>query len=312
MAQFIFEQFHELTLMKYIEDVDNIKNINIQLRSSWQERFNVLTINIALPQTLIQIIDAYVVDVFNILISRHNICTRHNQMHMHFNFDTDSFESTCCIKFRNPRIYYSTITHDSCGAYNSVLNTFITDNEVLKYKIFHNKKHKYSKKLSQQQKILKTHFKQVNNYFKAYHNCNNCTNTYCNICVNAYRNICIDNDDHVDFDQMLLFDSALFFNCYSMNTQQIHNTIKYIPSGHKKHNDGNIYITEDCTYNNKTDCYKQIVVTNKTSKMMQYKIINHKRFTDILVVNKILYEFIDTLMKQMCYNATLCTNYIMS
>lgn len=285
MAQIICEHPHELRY--FIDNLDKVKTVNVRFRSVYPSRitsliktFECLTIHTPLPQVLIQIIDSYGGEVYDILITRNIVGVQglyRRDIHMHFNFDTDVFRSLCCIKFK----------YGGESEYGSILNTLINDDKILEYKMFQSEKRENPILLDQQQKLLKNYLKQSNIRLKA---CDS-INEYCDNCDN-------DHSTHVGFDRNYAFNSILFFNNYSMNTRQYHNMIKHISPRNINLDNGNIWFTEDCKYIKKTNCYKHVLVSDFSSKITQYKIVDHAQFTNILKINKILYEFIDREMKE--------------
>lgn len=241
---------------------------------------------------LINLIDAFTNDIFEIVISRNIIRATPRQTHVDFNFNTKLFRSKYCVKIVD--LIYEI---EPYSGYESLLNTFITNDRILEYKMFLIKMRDERTNLAQRQKLLKKHFKQSNIVFKT---CDN-LNDYCNIChderyCNDRCSSCRFNDG---FTEDSTFDSILFFNHHNLITQQHHNTIKHVSPRIKKHPYDGICIVEDCKYNKKTKCYEHILVNNSTSRMTQYKIIDLEEFTNILVVNKILYELIDKQMKNL-------------
>lgn len=297
MTQLVLEHSDKLT--DYINNIEDTKSINVRLKSICPEpeRSNVLITFTTLPQVLINIINAYADDLYDIRITRkiinyHEYCNINDRyvrrVHIHFNFDAHSFQSLCCIKFKY--IQYSSVV------YKSLLNTLIKDNNVIEYKLFeYTRRFQYYEELFRRQQFLKQLFKESDYWTDQNKNvvvCNN-LNKYCHDCnKNDYDN------DNINFDLMNAFDSNLFFNCFSNNTQQKHNIIKHdTPRIRRK--DGVTYIVENCEYNKKTNKYEHILVNEKVTKMAQYEIKNYDQFTNILIINKILYEFVNKQMKNM-------------
>lgn len=294
MTQFIFE--HSDALTNFINDSQDISQIidmhseeqKIQIKSINLERLNKIILHTTLPQVLIEIIDSYVNDKINLYVSRHfQYQDPEQRLHVHFvchindasiDFDTYIFnEVCCCIKFKHNEInngYSSSLNFHHYNHYTYAHNTI----ECYEYKTFtynlvlvNRYEYKY------QDARLKEIFE---NHDKHFCKCKNpCDPNYVQDCHSL--------------------DLNLFFNCYSKNSQQLNNEIKHDSPSIKIQNDES-YVVENCKYYNDSEYYKQARVTPYTTKLAQFKIINHVKLTNTIAIYKLLFETINTQMKQIC------------
>lgn len=104
-------------------------------------------------------------------------------------------------------------------------------------------------------------------------------------------------------DDNLNFDCNHFFNCYSDQTQQNHNKIDHdSPSVYKYGK--NTYITEDCKYYKESNSYDHVMVNKSRTKLIQYNVVNHEKLSNVIAINKTLYETINKQIKRMCNDYT--------
>lgn len=263
MSQYILNQPDKLT--NFINNC-NTKNINMQLIKNI-EFANAVSIYVTLPSMLVDIINLYANYVIDVSISQkifdvqeysneHNIIVQ--RLHMHLIFKTHLFRSTCCIKFK-----YS--QHSSI-VYKSLLNT-IFNNDTFDYE------------------ISSIDFK---DFFDLSHcDFRDCVCADISDCIRT--DISDETDNFMDFNLHRTIDSNVFFNCFSKNTQQHSNVISYDPPRIKEH--------ENCKYNKKLKCYDHILMkTLRFPLMIRYYIINPKKLSTIIAINKIFYEFINEQM----------------
>lgn len=304
MTQFILECPNEL--INYIDNIDitkcnTSKHLNIQLTMINPKCLNVFMTQTIFPTALIEIINEYICDKFEMQVIR-NCCEvikwkDCNDIHAHFylsldnaniNFNTYSFDTTYCIK-------NNCVSNKVC--YKSLIQSRISDDDVVKIDIFY----RYYKSMNVHacHNELKIILEDPDTYFN-----DNKDRTYKDK-IYSYEN---------DFECFDTVDTNLFFNCYFSKRTNNSNDTYY----------GNNIIENDllsvklckncalgtisasasaCKYYEKDDCYKQIVVGKFNAEMIQYTVLNHEKLMTIIGINKLLFEIINKQMKQICKNS---------
>lgn len=280
MTQFVLECPEELidfVTNNYTILCVKIKHINLEVLS-------IIANNTPLSKVLITIIDSYVADIIIMQIIKEIIEEPYfndsKRSHTHFsfimnnsiiNFDTYSFRFMCCIKFEcqincflQNNGYESSLYIAYIGTYSEYVFTNQT-NDVLNYKIF---KHRRSKDRGYEDrcKLFETVIKKFNECCVKFNGCVEYSNCHCYNAPNF----------------------NLIFNHYSQNAQQNYNLIEH---------DANINKCENVTYDIKSDCYNHTHVSRNQINLRQYKIMNHKKFTTIIAINKLLFDVINKQSK---------------
>lgn len=299
MTQFVFK--HPNAINNFVNDYGNIlfkqrftKNIYVQIKSTNLEKLNIITSHTTLPLVLIEIIDSYLCDKFNLHIIQKFVEFYYDkdndynqQIHCHFlfyiknaciNFNTYSFDSACCIEFKRDKF--------NC-TYDSSSKLYIHNNDVFKYDVCDYARcvpFAEYRELLHKETDLKSIF---NNHDKLFTTCR----------TREYDN----------YDLCTMPDANLFFNCFSENSQQNYNKIECYSPCITMQSDPNIKmyrtktnIIEDCKYDKDSDSYKHGLVDHHIAKLARYKIIDHEKLTIVIAINKLLFETVNTLMKQIC------------
>lgn len=299
-SHFVIENLDDLT--KYISNIYTkdiaYNNINIRLKSVNLKQMNLLRKQTMLPLVIINIIDSYMIDEINVCVYRYiskiqnvnNRKLREQNVHIDYifviknstiNFDTYSFQSLCCIRFNRFRQNDWPAIRPDILTYESLLNSRVCDNDIIEHKSF--------KYLRKRDKDTVEKYKSRHAFLKKV-----------SVRPDKYFIDCIvPNSEFRKCRDMA--DCNLFFNCYVQTTQQDNNEFKidHDTPGIKIIRK-NKYTIEKCKYYKETDCYKQFSVNECQARMTQYKVINPKKFMNVLVINKLLYETVNTQMKNIC------------
>jgi hypothetical protein len=293
MSKIYFEHLHKKQLINFINNSsEKNKKIVITLKKKYDEHIKILFNNTTISNDIIDIINNYLIDIFNITIIQKNIHVLLEptcfDIHIHFSISAEdisisnekySFKFVCCIKCND---------YDSLDYSCSVLPINIS-NDALIHNIY-KCKHKYlsyhSKTYEFMHNGLKKYFSDPDKYFTKKIKMNKHT----------LKNETLNNNCE------LTFDSNIFFNLYMKNVYDKDNYIN-CPSQNKHKMDEKIYYSEDCKFMNNE--YKHILIDNY-AHMMTYNIKNHKKLKNMIVIIKKIVEIISTNMGKKCINFNLC------
>lgn len=275
-------------LIHYIIGANNnvINNIKINTNSINSTLLNDLITYTMLPTVLIEIVKLYINEDINLCI-RKNILEARNyystqyvdqRIHMHYKLFTNNNSNTHSFS-----LDYCIVSHlnDLClprrTSYRSVVCCCLIDNNIFEYKI------------ARHRTLFNTDLDSV---FKTFNE---------NIVQYRIKYQC-DDVHKQDYEP---FDMNSFFNCFSNTTKQYHNLIeRELSSNHIIKNCYSTYIIEECKYDSVLDCYNSVLICGYQVTLVQYKINNHKNLTDIISINKLLFEIIDKQTKPICDNYT--------
>lgn len=318
MIQYVIE--HPTELIDYISSINTDNDLNVRLKSINLEHTNVLINCTTIPSVLIDIISSYANDEINICIKQHiinatNYYGYHNNhyqsVEMNYDFFTNninnhnscdfreySFQFNCCIYFE--RLHFKQLDNNNRKdilKYKSLLHHQFIANDVIECDIS-NRMNDFenSNCYTHASSFLRKIFDNSNKYFYFAEN----------KFKNNFKNKTFDNEQHnydkycrwYLFDKNMIFDEKLFFNCYSENTQQYYNKINNNLSSIDTNK--NEDCKEDCKYDKDNDCYRQVKINGHSANLAQYKIKNYDKLTNIIAINKILYEFVNKYFKQLC------------
>lgn len=290
MTQYILE--HPKELINHINSITCVDSTHyfsqlVRIKSIVPKQTNILKRYTLLPSVLIEIVDSYAEDNTESIITQvqrniiyapniQNKCASQN-VHIHFWFYVPTNSSTfwfmICINF-TPRQCNDQNKCKTCNeSYNSTLYIVHTDNNVLERKV---SGHKMNDTNYHYQRILAKTLKKPNKYFGAYENFND-----------TIRHVMACHD-------YVMPPCHLFFNQYSSNMQQFHNIIN---NNSKRKNQ---IMVEDCKYYKKTDCYNHITVTSCETNSVMYIVKDKETLTKIISISKLLYDFINNQMKNIC------------
>jgi hypothetical protein len=287
MIEILIGQIIKEQLVTYITNCfEHNQAINVPVKISRSKYSKFLMKHTRIPSVLIKIISSYTDDKINIYITRYVLqaygSTFFRNIHTHFvifanNIIIDyvpySFSFTYCFDYKYDHWL------DNCLPiieYSCPLSRCYVDNDTFMCIISKCKKrfenHEGPKAMSEF--LEKVCFVNPNHYFKTYDDLNNRSIDAC----------C----ESVDFN--------IFFNSYLQETQN-----------NSKINCNNSvigkYILEKCKctkHNESGPDYEHIAVKRYVTTSIHYKIINHEKVTNTIIIIKTICEIINEQMKKYC------------
>lgn len=287
MAQFVFDDNNLNKLINFIDGRSLINDqMNLQLIDS--HFIDDIAKIIAIPKVLLEIVNSYLQIQIQIHVTKYNINNyqyiEKQQHHAHFKFIISN--DFLNIKFALVYCFYFfrewDIRSEGISIAKSVYDTFshcCADDDTFERKLFvHRNEQNFVKDIKNKYDAERLIF---------------LTNAF----VNPDKYFTIDkislNDKYHDIKNPHCGDvlnDNIFFNCYSKNTHQNHNMIR---NNFQNINDDKYFNhVELCKYDENSNNYNYIFVRQYTTKMVKYKVKNHKKMSCIIAINKLLYDII--------------------
>lgn len=277
-------------LINFINNYDNSRKYLFSLKIKSISYTNILESITILPLTLIEIINAYThqefeFEVYNIRTFYHNNIN-HNSLglsslkryyHAHFMFYTKYvpyFRFIYCTKCRS-------FTNQD-PIYRTTLRYCYFDCDVIQQKIFVNN---FNDALVRSMTIHSV-LEKPDKYFGCV-----MANGYLDGVWKHYLNgdgMYGDSNDSNDFNSLI--------DCYNKNTYQRNKQqTQYSTFERIVVRTGNI---DEYKYCEKTKSYNHILSTCETTKITNYKIVDHDKFENIITINNLFYEIVNEHMKK--------------
>lgn len=294
MAQIVLK--HPDKLIQYIDQIPiksdpYVKNIIIQLEFINPSCTNILVHQTSLPYILIEIINSYSNELLDIYVDQINSGQIDGEYHKHIgftsiknNFLALSFSIVQCFSF-----WY--IKNKGKIEHRAASNIYNISDSIIEQRFFDKKVSDYANKYSyniKQYNIKQYNIKQIlsNESINWHHKSKHAINYFVN---------CTGYD---------IANHNIFFNKYCEKTNQKHNIIEHnFPNINiDKNNDSVNDIDDDCKFIKNLDCYVQISVKKNRINMIEHKIKNHEKLTDIIAINKLLYDFVEKRVIDLCHN----------
>lgn len=285
------------TLLDFITRIKTLNDTykNVQLKSIYAQRSNVIMTDTKLPFVLVEIINSYIeinkkinlsVNIERTIIDAqgyfNNINDYDQQLCIQYVFSVDELvncplEFVCNINFK--RVHFgcwNDIAYKSSLMCSKMFPKNTLETKTAKFK----KNFKNTAGVSCWSDYLREIFKDPCKYFSMHR--------------------IEKNENTLRFNEDIDINYNLFFNCAS-EVAQTHNIIKHeSPNDHKYKN--KIYITEECRYDKESKCFTQVLVTPQEIKLMQFIIKDQEKLLNIITICKLLFEIINNTTKLMCDN----------
>lgn len=288
MSKIIFDRDNKKELCDLTDDLSGYDSrTTITMKKVYPKHIKLLLNNTYIAKDVINIINEYLIDIFDIEIEYNiadTMCTFNIGKEAHFYFiikannisislDNYSFTFEYCIKFNT----YAG-AHYTCS-----LTPYSIDNQTIIYKSACTRYDNMSAYHDNLQ-ALNIIFKHLDEYFTKINNFKEskfaCINTNCD----------------------MLFDVNLFFNMYMKDVYDKKNYINYNNKARVKTKYGTYEIERVCCING---TYKQILLDDNNAYLLVYNIVNHRKLKNVIVIMKQIVEIINNRMKKICYSNKL-------